>query len=139
MVEPELICEQCGKKITEGIKERLGGQDKNFCNKDCVKLFKINLEALRITTEERCKTQINFLKREIEYKQNQLRGTITETRAVNQIPGQPPNTVEGYVDGLKPPYILENEIEKNNQLIKEQKRQIENTKIEREEDATKSG
>ncbi len=137
--EPDTICEQCGKGVTDKlIKERLGGQDKNFCNKDCVNLFKINLEALRVTTEERCATQIHFLKREIEYKQNQLKGEITETRAVNQVPGQTSTVLEGYVDGLKPKYILENEIEKNNQLIKEQKRQIENTKIAREEDASRT-
>ena len=133
----ELICEQCGKTLTEGLKERLGGQDKNFCNKDCVKLFKINLEESRVTTEERCKTEIHFLEREIEYKKNQLKKEITETMEINKVPGKPSIVLEGYVNGLKPEYILENEIEKNNQLIKEQKRQIENTKLAREEDATK--
>ena len=132
-------CEQCGKTLAEGLKERLGGQDKNFCNKDCIKLFKINLEELRLTTEERCKTEIHFLEREIEYKQNQLKGKITETREITKVPGKPSTVLEGYVGGLKPAYIIENEIEKNNQLIKEQKRQIENTKIAREEDASKSG
>ncbi len=137
--EPETLCEQCGKKVTDKlIKERLGGQEKNFCNKDCVNLFKLNLEALRVTTEERCETEIHFYEREIEYKQNQLKGIITETRVVNKVPGQPSTVLEGYVDGLKPAYIIENEIEKNKQLIKEQKRQIENTKLAREEDASKS-
>ena len=133
----ELICEQCGKILVEGIKERLGGQDKNFCNKDCVKLFKTNLESSRITIEERCKTEINFLNREIGYKQNQLKNEITETRTINTVPGQPSTVLEGYVGELKPAYIIENEIEKAKQLIKEQKRQIENTKLAREEDATK--
>ena len=132
------ICEQCGKELTTMITERLGGQDKNFCNEDCVKLFKINLETLRITTEERCETEIHFLEREIKYKQNQLKKGITETRAINQVPGQPAVRLDGYKDGLKPEYIIENEIEKNNQLIKEQERQIENTKKAREEDASKS-
>lgn len=135
--EPETICEQCGKKVTDTlIKEKLGGQDKNFCNKDCLKLFEINMEEIRITTEERTNKDIHFLKREIEYKATQLKKGIEETRAINQVPGQPAMILDGYKDGLKPAYILENEIEQNEQRIKEKRRQIENIKKAREEDAS---
>ena len=134
--EPEVTCEQCGKKIEgELFKKQLGGQEKNFCNRDCIKLYKINMEEQRKITEERTNSDINFLDREIKYKQEQLKNGITETRAINQVPGQPAVILDGYSDGLKPAYIIENEIERDNQQIKEKKRQIENVKLAREEDA----
>ena len=101
-------------------------------------MFKINTEAQRVISEERTNTEINFLKRENDYKANELKVGITETRAINQVPGQPAMILDAYVDGKKPAYIIQNEIDKNNQLIKEQKRQLENIKLAREEDATKS-
>jgi len=137
--EPEKICDQCGKKITDKLfKEKIGGQEKLFCSKDCIKMFKVNIEGQRIISEERAEKQIDFLEREIEYKKNQLTNGITETRLINVSPGQQATIVDGYKDGLKPAYILENEIDKDNQIIKEHKRQIENIKKAREEDASRS-
>ena len=137
--EPETLCEQCGKKVEDKlIKEKLGGQEKNFCSKDCVNLFKTNLEAQRVTTSERIDSEIHFLERENEYKSNQLKKGVTETRAINQVPGQPAMILDGYVNGLKPDYIIENEIDKNKQIIKEHNRQQENIKQARKEDAASS-
>ncbi len=136
--EPETVCDQCAKKVTDKlIKERLGGQEKNFCSKDCLKLFKLNTEEQRIISEGRTLSEIKFTEREIEYKQEQLKNGIKETRVLNTQPGQPTVILDGYVDGLKPAYIIENEIDRNKQLLKEQRKRLENIKKAREEDAAK--
>ena len=136
-VTPKHICEQCSTEITTMITKKIGGQEKDFCSEDCVNLFKTNIEAQRVTSEERMGKDINFLNREIEYKKDQLKNGITETRAINQVPGQPAMILDGYKDGLKPDYIIKNEIEKDKQRIKEKRRALEDIKIAREEDASK--
>ena len=137
--EPDIFCEQCAKKITDKlIKEKLGGQEKVFCSQDCLKLFKINIAEQREISKERTQGDIDFMERENTFKKNQVdSGKIVETRMVNKVPGQPSIVIEGYKDGLKPKYIIQNEIDRNNQLIKERKRQLENIRKSEEEDATK--
>ena len=136
--EPEASCEQCANKVEDKlIIEKIGGVEHKFCSKNCIEIFKVNIEEQRNISEERATKQIEFLEREIGYKDNELKTEITETRVLNTIPGQPSVILDGYVDGKKPAYIIQNEIERNEQLIKEQRKQIKNIKLAREEDATK--
>ena len=136
--EPEVTCEQCANKIADELrKEKIGGVEHKFCSKDCIALFKTNMEEQRNISEVRATKQIKFLEREIDYKENELKTEITETRVLNTIPGQPSVILDGYVDGLKPAYIIQNELERDQQLIKEQRKQIENIKLARKEDASK--
>ena len=135
--EPEETCEQCAKPIKELKKERIGGIEHKFCSKDCIALFRTNIEAQRVISEERAIRQIKFLEREIDYKENELKTEITETRELTKLPGQPSVILDGYVDGKKPAYIIQNEVERDQLLIKEQKQQIENIKLARETDASK--
>ena len=135
--EAEETCEQCAKPIKELKKERIGGTEHKFCNKDCIALFRTNIEAQRVISEQRAIRQIKFLERELDYKENELKTEITETRELTKLPGQPSVILDGYVDGKKPAYIIQNEMERDQLLIKEQKQQIEDIKLARKEDAAK--
>ena len=130
-------CDQCGKQLKEEIfSKKIGGTEKRFCSRDCIKLFEVNISAQRIIQKERMENDINFLNREIDFKKEQIQsGNIVETRMINQLPGQPAIIIEGYKEGTKPSYILENEIESRMQRIKEIKRQMDNITEMEEEDA----
>ena len=88
-------------KARDELKQKLAEQKKptpEQIKKD--KQFKVDLNNHRISC----------IVREKEYKQSQLANGITETRVIEQSPGQPAVAVDGYVDGLKPRYVVENEI-----------------------------
>lgn len=95
------------------------------------------IEYERKIRKERLEVEIGCIQRDMAYKQNQVdTGLITETRAINQIPGNPAIILDGYSDGLKPKHILENEIEQHKLRIKEKEEQIANIKKLEEENAT---
>lgn len=124
----KITCKQCGKEITEG----------EFCNGECSKMFKDNEQAQRQISKERYEKEIIFFEREIKFKQDQIDSkNIVETRMVNIIPGQPAIIVDGYKDGCKPEFMIQNEIDQKNQQIKERKKHLEDIKKIEEENATK--
>ena len=83
----------------------------------------------------RLAVRIGSIARDITYKMKQIEtGIITETRSIHKLPDGTAAIVDGYVDELKPKFIIENEVDylKNEMdLIKEQ---IEETKKSMEED-----
>jgi len=91
----------------------------------------------RYITKMRTKARLNCIQRDIDFKKAQLEcGKITETRVVHRMPDGSMSIVDGYVDGLKPKHILENEIDQqsveiilmNEQLEEIEKIENENTK-----------
>jgi len=55
--------------------------------------------------------RIRCMDRELDYKKAELLKGVTETRVIEQAPGQPAVAVDGFVDGLKPRYAIENEVD----------------------------
>jgi len=69
--------------------------------------------------KERNKIMTTNINREIEYKLLQLDNGITETRTINRIPDGTAVVVDGYVDNLKPKFMIQNEIDTLGQRVKE--------------------
>jgi len=80
----------------------------------------------RRVTKERNKVMVDCIKRELDYKQNELANGITETRTIHRIPDGTAVSVDGYIDNKKPKFMIENEIDTLNQRIKEFEEQIKN-------------
>jgi len=89
----------------------------------------------REITRERINVEIRCFERKLKFKEEQLKSGIVETRATNSIPGQPALIIDGYKDGIKPMYEIENDIDRTNQQINEFKRQLEDLDQAEEEDA----
>jgi len=81
----------------------------------------------KLRTED-LNTDITCMQRDIDYKRDQIKNGIEETRVINRIPGQPAIIIEGYKNHLKPPHLLENEIDQLNKQIKRNNEQINTMK-----------
>lgn len=102
-------------------------------------ISKEQLVYQRKIQKERLEIELTCIRREIKFKDEEVSsGNIIETRAVNQIPGQPAITLDGYQDGLKPKHLLENEMDQLNLIIKQKQEMIDDIKKLEEEDAKSS-
>lgn len=80
----------------------------------------------RKITKERNSVMIQNIQREIDFKKEQLEKEIIETISIHRIPDGTAIRVDGYLDGKKPKFIIENEIDSLNQRIEEFKDQNKN-------------
>lgn len=82
---------------------------------------------------------IKFMKRELAYKENQIKtGIIEETRATNRIPGQPAIILDGFIDGKKPMFIIENEKDQCENHIRIEEEKLKNIEDQNARRTTKS-
>ena len=84
-------------------------------NKETLEPPKKNTEQLafeRKETKVRLQTKQRAIMRAIEFKEDQLKNNlIVETRTTHQIPDGTVVVVDGYIDRIKPEFLLRNEIE----------------------------
>lgn len=92
----------------------------------------------RHVTKQRYEVDMVCLNREKAFKQQQLDGEVLETRTTIHPPSGQTVIQEGYVDGKKPKWLIENEIDILNQKIRERKEQLENIQQLEEQDAGKA-
>jgi len=119
-------CERCGR-----LKEIDG---KPLCA-ICKALEEDNKTFQRETTKERLKVNIENLKDEIAFKKEQVdNGEVKETRTISYGPDGKPTIIDGYVDGVKPAFILKNEIRQHNAQIKSYESQLNLIKKDEEKD-----
>ena len=115
MVRKELI-EQAKKEILHDLNKytckrcsvRTEGND--LCKK-CQRLEDIQLEFNRKAKKRDFENQLSGMQREIEFKQEQLKSGIMETRVIKLGNDGMPTIVDGYVDGLKPKHLILNDID----------------------------
>jgi hypothetical protein len=94
--------------------------------KEKAKLNPEQIEHDRKITQQRTETDLANLKRELEYKESQLKKEIVETRVQIQLSSGEIVIQEGYLDGLKPRWLIENEKAIIEQKIKEKGEQLLN-------------
>lgn len=82
----------------------------------------------RKITKERNEVMIKNIQREIDFKKTELEKEIIETISIHRIPDGTAIRVDGYADGKKPKFIIENEIDSLNQRIQEFEEQNKNIK-----------
>ena len=78
--------------------------------------------------------RIKNIQREIDFKKEQLKTGVKETRTIHTLPDGSAAIVDGFVEGVKPKHVLENEIDAftvKQQIFEEQLRQM---KIKEEEE-----
>lgn len=98
------------------------------------KISKEQLKAEREDKKDLETHRIECMQREMLYKQNQIERGITETRVLETAPGQPTVAVDAYKDGVKPKYVIENEIAALTLNIKRSQKQLEEIeKLENED------
>jgi len=123
--QPVNRCQMCKGVITN---------DKTHCEK-CEVLKAEQTARERKESIEKGGINIKIIQREIAFKIKQLETGITETRSIHKIPDGSVVTVDGYVDNLKPEFIIKNELDLLNYNIETYKRQIADIKKAEEEDA----
>ena len=118
-------CAYCGRPATANvIEKKMNNRIFKFCSESCKKDFVKNMADEKRITKEREKVELRCLEREIGFKAKQLEKGIIETRFVNQLPGQPALIIEGFEGQLKPKFLIENDIDRLNQRLKEAKNRI---------------
>lgn len=79
---------------------------------------------------------VKNIQREIDFKEGELRNGIIETISIHRIPDGTAVRVDGYEDGKKPKFVIQNELDTLNLRKAEFEKQIEiqngNTKTEGE-------
>jgi len=71
----------------------------------------------RRVTKQRLAVEIECVGREIQFKEDELKNGIVETRALNQLPGQPAIIIDGFKDNVKPSFLIENDLSRLRQNI----------------------
>lgn len=122
-------CKRCGVRTEEG---------ENFCEK-CNVLEKEQMAFNRSKTKMQSQAQISNIDRHIKYKEEQVRNNaVTETRIVKIADNGEATIIDGYMDNMKPTFLLENEIDElkvRQELFKQQLKAIERAE---EEDVRKT-
>lgn len=113
-------CENCGKEAPEYIEWK----KLKFCSNECVDLKKKEVSDERKDLIEHEKHMNECRIRELKYKEDQIKNGITETRILESTPGQPTVAVDAFKDGVKPKYVIENEIASLKFLDKKAKKKI---------------
>ena len=100
----------------------------------------VQMQYEREQTRKRLEVNLKCYEREAAFKQGEITsGNIIETRAVNQVPGQPAIILDGFKDGLKPAFAIQNELDQIKLHIDSIKEQLENiTKAEENAKTTNS-
>lgn len=121
-------CKRCGGSTEEG----------KFCEK-CDVLEKEQMDFNRSKTKMQSQVQISNISRHITYKEEQVKSnTVQETRIVKIADNGEATIMDGYIDQIKPKFLLENEIDElkvRQELFKQQLKAIERAE---EEDARKT-
>ena len=92
----------------------------------------------RKVTKQRYEVDIKCLSRERDFKTEQLKNEILETRTAIHQPNGQVIIQEGYVDNKKPKWLIENEVDIINQKLRERLDQIYNIDQLEEKDAGKT-
>lgn len=125
------VCEECGKHIEF---------DRKYCP-DCEKKRAINMKFHRMKTKALAGVNINNIQRDVDFKQGQIDSEkIIETRVVKISDSGSPIIIDGYVNGVKPKHILQNEIDSlkaQQEMYRKQIQEIE--KAEEEDEAAETG
>ena len=129
------VCKRCTVLLADDTEKERGF---------CPKCWEVRLEQLaheRVERELMLKNRIDAAKREKEFKENQLKDGIKETMVIITGEDGKPYAHEGYVGGVKPEYMIHNDIADLNSRMKLFESQLENMKkaVKEDDRLTKPG
>lgn len=129
-MEKKDTCISCGKELVNKVLVRFGGQEFKVCCKRCEKQFIKDMKEERRLKLKKAEIDLKMRNRELAYKQVQIKDKSMEKNESKLY-----NLVSFPKDDLKPKFVLENEVDMLNFMIKEKEKEIKNMKELEEQDA----
>lgn len=129
-MEKKDTCISCGKELVNKVLVRFGGQEFKVCCKRCEKQFIEDMKEERRLKLKKAEIDLKMRNRELAYKQVQIKDKSMEKNESKLY-----NLVSFPKDDLKPKFVLENEVDMLNFMIKEKEKEIKNMKELEEQDA----
>ncbi|HEC66433.1 MAG TPA: hypothetical protein ENI23_14195 [bacterium] len=129
--EEKNSCIQCGKELKGYNDINIGGQTFKVCNKECGKELKRQIKEERAEKLIEKHNDLVMIKRELAYKKTQIDTAVIENNESKLY-----TLLSFPKDGLKPKFVLENEIGMINIMIERKEKEIANIKELEEKDGT---